>query len=140
MNPRFLYGAAPFLILFITGCGSNPLPATKHTTKIKITVMQMPADKAPPANPRVLNLTAEKDIVEVMDWLHTIDWSQTGTDMAVIGIPAPDGGIEITKKDGSTINFAFYWDGKFVRSKENRLIRGGDTDAWKKIVERHVKN
>ncbi len=100
--------------------------------------MQMPAGAAKKA-PCSASLTEQDEIAEVIDWLREIDWSQTGTDLAVVGIPQPDGSISITAKDGKVTDFNFYWDGKFIDVKANRLIRGGDMTKLQNIVERLCK-
>jgi hypothetical protein len=129
----------PLLALIVSGCSSSPLPPVDQVAEIRLTVTRMPDEKEGAAKPRVVNLKARPDIAEAMDWLNSIDWSQSGTDMAVIGIPQPDGGFTLINKNGQTHIFSFYWDGKFVHTRDNRLIRGGDMDRLKQFVQRVCK-
>jgi hypothetical protein len=86
-----------------------------------------------------VTLTKRPDIAVVMDWLAEIDWSQQGTDLKVVGLPQPDGSIRITTNDGAKYRFGFYWDGGFVHTKVNRLIRGGDMTRFRQIVRQLCK-
>jgi hypothetical protein len=43
----------------------------------------------------------------------------------------------LINKSSAVHHFSFYWDGGFVHN--NRLIRGGDMDKLKKLVERVCK-
>jgi hypothetical protein len=128
------------LLIACAGCNSSPLPPADKVAEIRLSVNHMPDEKFDPkAAPRVANIKAKADIAEIMDWLLAIDWSQSGQDMAVIGIPQPDGGFTITDKSAATYEFGFYWDGKFVNSKANRLLKAGNTDKLKQIVKKHMK-
>jgi hypothetical protein len=128
------------LLVAIAGCNSSPLPPADKVAEIRLSVTHMPDEKFDPqAAPRVANIKAKADIAEIMDWLQAIDWSQSGQDMAVIGIPQPDGGFMIIDKSAATHDYGFYWDGKFVNSKANRLLKAGNTDRLKQIVKKHVK-
>jgi len=125
------------LLLGITGCASSPLPPASEVTKIDITITNAPADVAVETKKTTLDKRA--DINEVMAWLQSINWSQSGTDMAVIGIPQPDGGIVLTTKAGATQDYGFYWNGNFVNARANRLLHGADMTKWKQVVQRLCK-
>jgi hypothetical protein len=86
-----------------------------------------------------VTLTKRPDIALVMEWLAGIDWSQQGTDLTVVSLPQPDGSIEITTTGGATHGFSFYWDGGFIHTKANRLIRGGDMTRFRQIVRQVCK-
>jgi hypothetical protein len=126
-------------VVFLAGCASHNLPAVKKIDHIRISVTRMPDEKEDAAKPRSGKLTEQKDIVEMMDWLHTIDWSQSGTDLTKADVPRPDGGITIIDKSAATHIYSFYWDGGFVHTLNNRLIRGGDVNKLRQIVERVCK-
>jgi hypothetical protein len=121
-------------------CWSSPsvLPV-KHITQIRLSVAQMPDEKVRLPAPRVAKITEDGDMIDMMEYLHTIDWTQPGEDMAAIRLPAPDGSIFITSKHIETHQYDFYWDGKFVLVKDNRLIRGGRTETLKALVKRVCK-
>src|SRR5947207_2974103 len=85
------------LTLLLAGCNSPGLPAAKKIQFIHITAVRLPQEKEPAVKPREAKLVERKDIVEVMDWLHTIDWSQAGQDLAAIRLPAADGRITLTQ-------------------------------------------
>jgi len=127
------------LIIIVAGCASPSLPAVKKIDHIRITVQRMPDEKEEAAKPRTGKLTTHQDIVEMVDWLHTIDWSQTGTDLTRADVPRPDGDIIIIDQSGATHNYSFYWNGGFVHTLRNRLIKGGDMDNLKAIVDRVCK-
>jgi hypothetical protein len=127
------------LTLVAAGCSGSPVPQTDQVTEIRLTATRLPEDGVPWTKSRVATLKAPADIEEVVGWLNAIDWSQSGTDMTAITMPAPDGGFTIIDKSGATHNYGFYWDGKFVHTKVNRLIRGGDTTKLAQIVRRHCK-
>jgi hypothetical protein len=129
----------PMVLVLAAGCSSNPLPAVKHIDQIRLTVNSMPGENPAAAKPREVKIKAQADIVAVMDWLNSIDWSQTGANMAVIDMPPSDGAFMLIDKSAGTHYYSFYWDGQFVNSKANRLIRGGDTEQLKKLVERLLK-
>jgi hypothetical protein len=86
-----------------------------------------------------VTLTKRADIASVMEWLAGIDWSQQGTDLAVVSLPQPDGSIAITTQGGATHDFSFYWDGGFIHTRANRLIRGGDMAKFRQIVQQVCK-
>jgi hypothetical protein len=136
---RIMPFASMVLAFAVAGCGYNPLPPTEQIDQIRLTVNTMPGENPAVAKPRQVTLKERADVLEVMDWLNSIDWSQSGQDMAVIGIPQPDGTFTLIDKSAATHSYSFYWDGKFVNSKANRLIKGGDPDKLKKLVERVVK-
>lgn len=135
---RILGLAAMFATaLCVSGCASTPLSAPGDATKIDITITNIPADIAVRA-PKV-TLNQRPDIDEIIAWLMSIDWSQAGEDMTAIRLPQPDGNIVLTTKAGATQDYSFFWDGKFVDTRANRLLRGADMGKWKKIVERVCK-
>jgi hypothetical protein len=124
----------------LVGCSSSPLPPLDQIVEIRITVMREPDEANHRKNaPAIANLKERADIAEVMDWLSAIDWSQVGTDMAVIAISSPDGDFVLIDKAGAAHNYGFYWDGKFTISKTNRLIQSRDIAKLKQIVKRHCK-
>jgi hypothetical protein len=123
----------------VAGCSSSPLPSADQVAEIRLTVTRMPDEQEGAAKPRVVNLKERADIAEAMVWLNSIDWSQSGTDMAAIGIPQADGGFMLINKNAQTHHYGFYWDGKFVHTRDNRLIRGGDMDKLKQFVQRLCK-
>ncbi|MBI1832958.1 MAG: hypothetical protein HYR84_16075 [Planctomycetes bacterium] len=135
--PAFVWFLLPPLAL--AGCSASPLPATRRTAEIRLSVARMPQDKAPLAAPRVGATTGRRDIVEVMDWLHTIDWSQPGADLAPVGLPPPDGEIILLSKAGDTHHLHFYWDGNILDAKTNRLLRGADITQLRAFIDRHCK-
>jgi hypothetical protein len=137
MRVHFMAGLV--FVFGCVGCSSSPLPPVEQVAQIRITVTNMPDEKGPRALPCVANLKERADITEVMDWLSAIDWSQKGTDMAVIGIPQADGGITIETKAGESQSYGFYWDGKFTLTKANRLIQSRDVAKLKQIVKRLCK-
>ena len=122
-----------------SGCHqSAPLPPVDQIAKVRLTVTRLPGEAAA-KTPRNAILTEPPDIAEVIDWLKQIDWSQHGTDLTVVGMPQPDGHIEIITRNGDSSDFAFYWDGGFINVKANRRIRGGDMAKLRQIVERVCK-
>lgn len=127
------------ILLPLTGCSSHGLPPVKQIAQIRLTITHMPDEKGPLPTPRVVNLSEQKDIVEMMDYLHTIDWSQSGADLSVVGVPQTDGNIILIDKSGAPNSYSFYWDGKFVHNKAHRLIHGGDTEKLKQLVKRVCK-
>ncbi len=68
-----------------------------------------------------------------------MDWSQSGQDMKVIMLPEPDGGVTISHKDGSTTAFPFFWDGRIVHEKANRLLSGADVTQLRALAQRVCK-
>jgi hypothetical protein len=131
--------ALRLLVVAIAGCASSPLPLADQVTEIRLTVKRMPDENAAPAAPRVVNLKERADIAEVMDWLGKIDWSQSGTDLAVVNMPESDGGFTLINKSGAVHNYSFYWDGKFIHTRANRLIHGGDMAKLEQFVQRVCK-
>jgi hypothetical protein len=136
---RIASGLSLVVFISLAGCSSSPLPPVEQIVQIRITVTRMPDEVEHRKTPAVANLKERADIAEVMDWLSAIDWSQRGTDMAVIGIPQADGGITIETKAGESQSYGFYWDGKFTLTKANRLIQSRDVAKLKQIVQRHCK-
>ena len=134
----FLFPAV--LVPGIAGCApaGAPVPAADNIAKVQLSVRQIPAGSGLKA-PCEVTLTERADIAEVIDWLQKIDWSQSGTDLAVVSIVLPDGGIVVTGKDGTTYDFGFYWDGNFILTKANRLIRGGDMAKLRQIIQKACK-
>ncbi len=113
---------------------SGPFPPLDQTEKVQFRVVKSSAGKVlqPPCE---ATLTKADDIAKVLDWLKTIDWSQEGSDLTVIKIPAPDGDIVVSGKDDTSYNFGFYWNGDFIIGKTNRLIRGGDMAQLDRIIK-----
>jgi hypothetical protein len=127
------------MALSVAGCSSNPLPPMERVDQIRLIVNQMPGESPVTAKPREVTLKERADIAEAMDWLNSIDWSQSGSDMRVIDIPRPDGAFTLIDKSAATQSYSFYWDGGFVHTKTQRFMRGGDTGKLKKLVERVFK-
>jgi hypothetical protein len=113
------------------GCGGPPAapPSADQVKEIRVTVQRPPG----PKDACAATLTARTDIVEVVDWPASIDWSQPGADPAVITLPQPDGDIEVTTTSGTTRRYGFYWDGGFLA---DRFIRGGDMGRLRELVRR----
>ena len=123
--------------LAIAGCAapSAPVPAVDQIASIRLKVMKAPVGAAL-KTPCEATLTKKADITAVIAWLEAIDWAQSGTDLKVVRIQQPDGEIDINAKDGTTANFRFYWDGKLIYTRANRLLRGGNMAQIEKIVRR----
>lgn len=132
---RFALCLLPFLAF--AGCASSPLPPVEEVKSIRLTVSRLPNEVMHQI--RTVDVAAPADIEEIMHWLSTIDWSQGGTDLKVVGMPAADGGITIFTTAGQTQDYSFYWDGKFVNTRANLLIRGGDVGKLQQIVERLIR-
>ena len=52
-------------------------------------------------------LTKRQDLDDVLEWLHSLDWSQAGQDMAVIGLPQPDGAVLIGRQGRPQVRVRF---------------------------------
>jgi hypothetical protein len=140
MRKRVLTLFALVLSLGSAGCAGSPapLPPEEQVVKVRLTVRRFPPDANRKA-PCDVTLTRSADIAEVTDWLKGIDWSQEGTDLAVVRVPEQDGGIVLTTKEGASSEFSFYWDGKFIHTRANRLLRVGHVDKLQQIVQRACK-
>jgi len=135
---RYSPGLLCLVSIFLgsAGCGASgsPLPGVDQVAKIRLVVQ--PSGQNAGCD---VTLTKQPDIAAVMEWLAGIDWSQQGTDLAVVSLPQPDGSIAITTNGGATYDFSFYWDGGFIHTRANRLIRGGDMAKFSQIVQQVCK-
>jgi hypothetical protein len=132
--------AVGLLLLFLLaagGCARSQIPASDQVAAVELTVHHFPGNTG--KSPCKAKLTERADIAEIVAWLKTIDWSQSGTDLTVVSMPAPDGGIRLIPKDGEPLEFGFYWDGGLVHTRANRLIKGGDMAKLKQIVQKACK-
>ncbi|HMF16834.1 MAG TPA: hypothetical protein VKE98_06470 [Gemmataceae bacterium] len=115
---RHTPGLLCLVLIFLgsAGCGASgsPLPAVAQVAKIRL-VVRSGQDAGCD-----VTLTKQPDIASVMEWLAGIDWSQQGTDLAVVSLPQPDGSIVITTNGGTTHDFSFYWDGGIIQVQANR--------------------
>jgi hypothetical protein len=125
------------LLVGCAGCASSapPVPSVEQVASINLTVNQFPPDAGRDGRCAAL-LTKRRDLDDVFAWLNSLDWSQSGHDMAVISMPPPDGGVVIGAKDGVTFRFGFYWDGKVVHDKANRLFIGANTATLRAVALR----
>jgi hypothetical protein len=125
------------LLAAAVGCTSpaRPGPAAEQIVSIQLSVNAFP-DGAGRDGRCQATLTKQPDINDVLTWLHSVDWSQSGQDMAVIGLPSPDGGVQINAKDGTAIRFGFFWDGKVVHDQANRLLTGANTTTLRAVALR----
>lgn len=123
------------LLLPLTGCAQHGLPATRKIQFIHIVASRLPDEKEHAVKLLTATLLERKDIVAVMDWLHTVDWWQS-QDLTAIRLPAPDGHIILTLGEGSTCAFAYYWDGKLVVMQGDRLHQTSDMEKWQQIATR----
>lgn len=133
-------GWLPCPLLATAGCSSpsSPVPAAGEVAGVRLEVRQLPANAGAKGLCDVA-LAAAADVAEVIGWLNTIDWSQTGTDVKVVKVGPPDGTITLALKGGATDDFSFAWDGGFIHTRSNRLIRGGDMTKLRQIIDRVCK-
>jgi hypothetical protein len=137
MRFRPAVGLLLLIPLSAAGCARSPIPAADQIAAVELSVHQFPGNTGKP--PCKAKLTERADIAEVVAWLKAIDWSQSGTDLTVVSMPAPDGGIRLIPGDGEPLDFGFYWGGGFVHTRANRLIKGGDMAKLKQIVQKACK-
>lgn len=116
----------------------SPVPPADQVTRVRIAVTQFPAGAGRKA-PCEFALTEAPDVAEVVDWLKGIDWSQEGTDLAVVRLIQPDGEIVLTTRDSAALELGFYWDGRVVHRRANRLLVGGDGARLREIIEKRCK-
>jgi hypothetical protein len=121
------------LTLGLTGCSSSTPPALRQ----KITAVRLSVAAVPPAAACTVTITTDPALAEITGWLQKIDWSQRGTDPAVINVPPPDGSIQVTTEEGGTAKYGFYWDGGFMTA--DRFIRGGDMAELRRLIQAACK-
>jgi hypothetical protein len=120
------------------GCGgTKPVPPATDLASARLTITNMTPGAKPLCD---VTLTAPADVAEVLAWLNAVDWSQRGQDLTVVGMPSPDGSFLLKTTGGDYLDFHFYWDGKVVDGRGNRLVTGGDTTKLRQIVQKHCKN
>src|SRR4051794_31351710 len=108
MRYRPAVGLLLVFLLAAGGCARSPIPPLDQVAVVELTVNHFPNNTG--KAPCKAKLTERADIAEVIDWLNRIDWSQSGTDLAVMSMPPLDGGINVIPKDGAPLDFGFYWD------------------------------
>jgi hypothetical protein len=128
----------------VAGChGSHftsPIPSVDEVAKVHLTRGQFlgrPENKS--KDFCEATFTERADISPVLDWLAAIDWSQEGMDLTPVTLPQPDGGITLTTKDGATLDFGYYWDGRIIHGRANRLYKVADMSGLRKITDKACK-
>jgi hypothetical protein len=118
--------SASFLVA-VCGCTAStpPVPPLSDIARIELNVRVFPPG-AGRQGPCTATLAAPADLADVLAWLNSFDWSQSGLDMTVVGMPEPEGSVAVIAKDGTTATFPFYWDGRVINERANRLLSGGD--------------
>ncbi len=128
------------MLLVLVGCAgctssAPPVPDVAQVASIKLDIRAFPKEVGR-NDPCEQVLTKQQDLDDVLEWLRSLDWSQAGQDMAVIGLPQPDGAVLISAKDGRRFEFGFFWNGNVVNGKANRLLSGANTAKLRAVALR----
>lgn len=136
-----LFSILLFLPIGMAGCAPSPppLPSVDQIASVQLTVTKFPAANAAGKNRCEARFTERPDLADVLEWIGSVDWSQTGVDLTVVRLPAPDGSVEITAKNGGVQQFPFFWDGRVVDEKGNRLLNGADVTKLRQLTQRGCK-
>jgi hypothetical protein len=128
------------LLLVCTGCSAStpPVPPLADVAKAELQVRTFPND-ARREGPCTATLAAPADLADVHAWVSSVDWSQSGIDLTVVGLPEPHGAVTIVAKDGTTTTLPFYWDGRVIHEKANRLLSGADVTKLRALALRACK-
>ena len=127
-------------LLAVAGCttATSPVLPLGDIAKAELRVRQFP-NAAGPQAPCTVTMEAPADLADIHAWLSSMNWSQSGQDMKLIRLPQPDGGVTITQRDGTAISFPFFWDGRIVDEKANRLLSGADVTKLRALALRACK-
>jgi hypothetical protein len=125
----------------MAGCTASapPAPPIEQVAKVVLTVTHFPPHAGRMGDCQI-KLTAQRDLAVVMDWLNSVDWSQAGIDLTAAKPPAPDGEATITAKDATVHEFGFYWDGRVIDGKGNRLVQGAQVTSCGNSSGGHANN
>jgi hypothetical protein len=137
---RGLVSILVFLPAGMAGCAPTPppVPSVDQIATVQLTVIHFPANVVG-KNGCSARFTERPDFADVLEWIGSVDWSQAGVDLAVVRLPEPDGRVEIAAKNGGVQQFPFFWDGRVVDEKGNRLLNGADVTKLRQLAQRGCK-